>query len=83
MINKLRYHGGSFMRKILSVYGLGLALGLAINGVVALWTERNLEFWVSYFKGSPVDVPYIVSFIITPVVNIWANALSEVARLFV
>jgi hypothetical protein len=28
---------------------------------IALWTDRNLDFYVSLAKGTPVDVPFWIS----------------------
>jgi len=56
---------------------------MAINAVVALWTDRNLDFWVSHFKGEQTDIPYWLSFIVTMIGNgviLLANVVAEVAR---
>jgi len=49
-----------------------------------LWTDRTLDFWVTYLKGTTVDVPFWLSFIVTIVFNaviLLINVISEVARL--
>lgn len=61
---------------------LGFAFGLLY--LVSLWTDRSLEFWLSYSKGSPVEVPQWLSFILTIVLNgviLLANIVSEIIRL--
>ena len=54
--------------------------------LVSLWTDRNLEFWLSHIKHKAVDVPDWLSFLLTLVLNAIALALNiifEIARLFV
>lgn len=56
---------------------------LTIIALFAMWTDRNLDFWVSYIKGEAVDVPYWLSLIVTIVGNgviILANVIAEIAR---
>lgn len=55
----------------------------AIVWLVSLWTDRNLDFWVSQIKGEVVDVPMWLSFIVTFIGNgfiIAANILAEIAK---
>lgn len=33
--------------------------------LLSFWTDRNLDFWFSYFKGVPVDIPQWISFLLT------------------
>jgi len=59
---------------------------LAILSIVALWTDRNIEFWASYYKGEPVECPFWLSFAVTLLTNgfaLLANVIAEVARLFI
>ena len=54
--------------------------------VVTLWTDSNLEFWMSYFKGQAVEVPGWLSFAITVIGNAFilaANIIAELAKLAV
>lgn len=54
--------------------------------IIAIWTDRNLEFWLSYLKGHPVDVPFWMSFIMTLVLNgvaLALNVVGEILRLLV
>lgn len=53
---------------------------------LGLWTDRSLDFWISYVKGHEVDAPYWVSLVASIVLNgviVGLNILSEIARLFV
>jgi hypothetical protein len=53
---------------------------------LSLWTDRNLEFWFEYLKGTPVDVPMWMSVIVTIVLNgviVAANILTELFKLAV
>ncbi len=57
---------------------------LPLTALVALWTDRTLEFWLSYFSHHAVEVPYWLSLLVTILLNgvIFAvNVLTEVCRL--
>lgn len=59
---------------------------LTILSIIAIWTDRTLDFWCTYFKGEPIDVPFWISLIVTWVFSgiIFAiNIISEVIRLIV
>lgn len=61
------------------------AVGLfavAIALVFGKWTDNNLEFWLSYFKGETVEVPYWISFVTTLILNGAALVLNILAELF-
>jgi len=69
-----------------------LLIGLAIIGLIALfpvlaiWTDRSLEFWASYIKHQPVIIPYWLSLIVTIIGNaviVGFNVISEVLRYFI
>jgi len=50
---------------------------------VVLWTDRNLDFWVSHLKGEIIDVPIWVSMILSlcqPI--LFLDILGELVRLF-
>jgi hypothetical protein len=52
--------------------------------LMTVWTDRTLDFWMTYAKGAPVDVPYWISFIMTIVLNgamMLVNILTELFRL--
>ena len=62
-----------------------VVLGLLIIPI-SLWTNRNLDFWISHFKGEAVDVPMwisVVSSIVLNAVIVAANLLAEIARFLV
>lgn len=42
---------------------LGFYFGIVY--LLSFWTDRNLDFWFSYFKGVPVDIPQWISFLLT------------------
>jgi uncharacterized protein with PQ loop repeat len=59
-----------------TVFGLVLWL-------LSSWTDRNLDFWFSYFKGTPVDIPMWISVIATIVFNgpgIIINLIAEILK---
>lgn len=58
---------------------------LAVIPVLAIWTDRTLDFWVSYVKGEEVDVSYWLALLVTIVAPfaLTVNILSEIARLCV
>ena len=53
---------------------------------IGLWTDRTLDFWLTHFKGQEVNVPFILSGILSVVLNVMAiaiNVISEILRIFV
>lgn len=55
-------------------------------GMISFWTDRNLDFWFSYFKGHPIDVPYWMSFLVSVVFNVIIvgfNIIAELAKAFI
>lgn len=63
-----------------------LICALAFVPVLGIWTDRTLEFWLSYFRHETISVPYWLSLIITIIFNgiaIGINILSELFRLCV
>lgn len=36
---------------------------------LGMWTDRNLEFYLSLIKGTAVHVPFILSWILTVLLN--------------
>ncbi len=65
-----------------------VVLGSLVLGVLfgfPLWTQRNLDFWISHFKGHAVHVPYWLAFIAGWALNGFAllgNIIAEIARYF-
>jgi hypothetical protein len=73
-------------RVIPVLVGWVLAMAILVGIFVALtfWTDRTLDFWLSYFKEMPIDVPWYLSALATLVSNglsIPVNVVSEIARL--
>lgn len=67
---------------------IAFIFSIIIGMIVAIsfWTDRTLDFWFTYFKGEPIDVPYWLSLVTTVLLNgiiLAVNILSELARLFV
>jgi hypothetical protein len=59
-----------------------LILGLIFG--VSFWTDRTLEFWLSYLKHEPIYVPYWLSLLLTIILNgaaLLINIISELIRL--
>lgn len=51
-----------------SVFLISLVFLCALFGLLALWTDSNLEWVISYFREVPVEevqVPYLVSLMVT------------------
>lgn len=50
--------------------------------LLSLWTDRNLDFWFSYFKGAEVDIPQWISFLTTLLapVAVIGNILMELFK---
>jgi uncharacterized membrane-anchored protein len=61
----------------------GLIIVPLLIGLLALWTNSNLDFWISYFKGHAVHVPYWMAFLLTLCTNvagIAGNLIAQIAR---
>ena len=63
-----------------------LILGsIAFFGIGA-WTDSNMDFWLTHFKGEPVNFPFIWSGVLSVILNVFAivgNIIAEVAKVFV
>lgn len=71
------------MKKIAPVIII-IALCLIILCGLSIWTDRNLDFVVSHFKGQPTDVPMWLSALATIILNALAlafNVACEIIRL--
>jgi hypothetical protein len=62
-----------------------LCLWLLIVWALSSWTDRNLDFWLTYFKGETIDCPFWLSTVVTFLapVALFLNVIGEVARLCV
>jgi len=61
-----------------------MACWLLPSALIAFWTDRNLDFWLTQLKGEEVDVPYWASFLVTFFGNAFilaANTIGEIGRL--
>ena len=59
---------------------------LIILGAFICWTDSSLEFWLSYMKGAPVEVPIWVSGLFAIVSNgfgLMFNVITSIFRAFV
>lgn len=62
--------------------GIVIVIGLPLT----LWTDRTLDFWLTYFKGEVVNVPFWLSFLATIILNaasLILNVLSEIIRFLI
>jgi len=57
-----------------------LMLLLSFGAILGLWTDRNMDFWVSHFKGVDTDVPFWISWILSTIFNAFALAANVVAE---
>ena len=60
-----------------------LIVVVILSLVTSLWTDRNLDFWFSYFKDVPVDIPMWASILTTIIFNAVAlvgNVLAELLK---
>ncbi len=70
---------------VAGLLGCGIPTGilLGIWFVFARWTDRNLEFWLSYTKGEVVEVDWWLSALlcIAGPFNLLGNLIAEIAKL--
>jgi len=52
---------------------------------MSFWTDRNLDFWLTHFKGETVDCPFWLSFVasILAPVSLFLNLVGEIVRMAV
>ena len=63
---------------------IGIIALLAIIPLLALWTDGNIEWWITYFKNETINIPYWISLVITIVFNVVAmafNLITEICKL--
>jgi hypothetical protein len=54
---------------------------LAVTAL-AFWTQRNLDFWLTHFRGHAVHVPFFLDFVLcifAPFMLV-GNIVAEIAR---
>ena len=78
-------HRKSRSNVYLGVLAFWLAFVLIATTAMSFWTDSNLDFWASYFKGTPTDVPFWLSWVATIFlpVSVPGNVFASVARFFV
>ncbi len=74
---------GLFGVLALNAVYFGIWAGLA--ALLGIWTDRNLDFWATFVKETPVDVPFVVAWLasIPLPLTFLANIIAEVARFFI
>lgn len=68
--------GGSF-------FGCVLALWIGAGVAMTIWTDRTLDYWLSYLKGEAVDVHWFWSGLLSVIAAgpmFIMNIVSEIAR---
>lgn len=73
-------------KEVWIVFAIGGTFILGLLFLVALWTDRTLDFWLTYFKGASTDCPFWLSCLVTLFLNaviFGVNVISEIARLLV
>jgi len=63
-----------------------LVVAPAVVIAISFWTDNNLEWALSLVKGAEVQVPFILSLILTVignVVTVLANVVCEIAKLVI
>ena len=65
------------------VVSLYFSVMAALFAGLVLWTDRNLDFWLTVQKGAPVDVPLWLSALasIFAPFAVLGNIVGEIARL--
>lgn len=56
------------MNKIIQIMFI-VFIYLALFIPVAFWTDSNLDFWLTYIKKSPIDIPFYLSYIVSIILN--------------
>lgn len=52
--------------------------------LITLWTDRSIDYWLTFTKGTDTDCPFWLSFVATIFLNgiiVAFNLLTEIARL--
>lgn len=75
---------------IIVLEGLKPAFVIVSIGIIFVlltyWTDRNLDFWCTYFSGHDINVPAWISFLVTIIgrkVIVCSNIVSEIIRFFI
>ena len=73
-----------FTRLFAPLFSVWILLIVPLLILVTIWTDRSLEFWLAFAKGTMVEVPWYLSFLMTMILNGFAvpfNLLTELFRL--
>lgn len=65
---------------------VGIAFIPAMIYLMGSWTDSNLDYWLSYYKGHAVHVPLWLATILSLVFNglaLFANLIAEIAKFVV
>jgi hypothetical protein len=76
----MKYKTDNLAGRVVGCYCL---VWLLCGVAVSFWTDRNLDFWVSHFKGQEVDVPFWLSATFSIILSgpaVVLNAIAEIAR---
>ena len=61
-----------------------LFLMLIVLFIVSFWTQSSIEFWIEYFKGVHIHVPFWMAFLATIFLNaviLGFNICTEIFKL--
>lgn len=62
-------------------------LGFIVSAItgLAFWTQRNMDFWLTHFKGHPVHVPFILDLLVSifAPATLIGNIVAEIARFYI
>jgi hypothetical protein len=67
-----------------SASGCGCIVFLLVYLPIAFWTDRNLDFWMTFINKQPTDIPFWISLILVifePVILV-LNIIGEIGRYF-
>jgi len=70
--------------KLGSVFVVWFLIMIGPVALISLWTQRNLDFWLSQWNHHAVHVPYWASFLATFILNgvvLAGNIVGEIVRL--
>lgn len=71
------------MFKIHNVLLLFFTVILSLAIMMSAWTDRNLDYWMSIWRGREIDVPFWMSVVLSAVLNaimLLLNIVGEIAR---
>ena len=69
-----------------TVGGRYVGCGCLVALLFSWWTDMQLDYWVSYFKGEQVDVPFIFAFLLNlflGVIMLVLDVVGEIGKLVI